>query len=159
MTAISSDTAATTDREIIITRLLSAKRERVFEAWTDPAQLPQWWGPNGFTTTTREIDIRPGGAWRFVMHGRDGVDYPNAIRYVEIEAPERLVYVHGDDSEKIGGEFCVTVTFDAEGDGTRLTMHSLFGSAAERDRVVAEYGAIEGGNQTLARLQAHLLAT
>jgi uncharacterized protein YndB with AHSA1/START domain len=64
----------------------------VFRAWTDPAQVSVWWGPRGFTTTSHEIDIRPGGRWRFVMHGPDGTDYDNLITFVEIVAPERLVY-------------------------------------------------------------------
>ncbi len=85
----------TTDREIVITHVINATRERVWEAWTDPIHVQQWWGPNGFTTTVQEMNVRPGGAWRFIMHGPDGVDYPNKIVYEEIVKPERLVYVHG----------------------------------------------------------------
>jgi uncharacterized protein YndB with AHSA1/START domain len=64
-------------RSIIGTRLLDALRKLVFAAWTDPKHLAQWWGPNGFTTTTHAFDFRPGGVWRFVMHGPDGRDYQN----------------------------------------------------------------------------------
>jgi uncharacterized protein YndB with AHSA1/START domain len=68
-------------RTIVTTRVFDAPRELVFEAWTNPKHLVQWWGPHGFTTTIRAIDARPGGVWRFVMHGPDGVDYENRIVY------------------------------------------------------------------------------
>ena len=145
---------STVDREIVITRLLDAPRERVFEAWTDPRQVGHWWGPTGFTTTIHEMDVRPGGVWRFIMHGPDGVDWPNWVRYQEVVRPERLVYDHGGERED--PEFHVTVTFADEGGRTRLTMRSLFPTAAARDYVVREVRAIEGGNQTLDRLTEYL---
>src|SRR5258705_101160 len=86
------------DREMLITRLFDAPRELVFGAWTDPERIANWWGPTGFTTTTSAMDVRPGGVWRFVMHGPDGRDYQNKIVYMEVVPPERLVYRHaGDD--------------------------------------------------------------
>jgi len=147
----------TTDREIVITRLIDAPRERVFRAWTDPKQVGQWWGPKGFTTTTHEIDVRPGGAWRFIMHGPDGKDWDNEILYREVVKPERLVYDLGDPG-KPGQHFKVWVTFAEEAGKTRLTMRSLFETAAVRDYLIREVKAIEGGNQTLDRLEAHLAA-
>ena len=66
----------TADREIVATRVFDAPRDLVFRMWTDPAHIVHWWGPNGFTTTIHEMDVRPGGMWRFIMHGPDGVDYP-----------------------------------------------------------------------------------
>ncbi|HEX5726482.1 MAG TPA: SRPBCC family protein, partial [Longimicrobiaceae bacterium] len=146
---------ATADREIVLTRVFDAPRELVFRAWTDPEQVPLWWGPRGFTTTTHEMEVRPGGVWRFVMHGPDGTDYPNRVEYVEVVEPERLVYAHGDDGEGDDTHFHVTVTFAAEGGGTRVTLRMRFDTAAERDRTV-EFGAVEGGNQTLDRLAEHL---
>ncbi len=77
-------------RTIVTTRVFDAPRDLVFEAWTNPKHLVQWWGPDGFTTTTRAIDVRPARVWRFVMHGPDGVDYENRIVYEEIVKPERL---------------------------------------------------------------------
>jgi len=147
-------TTAPADREIVITRLLNAPRELVFKAWTDRELIRQWWGPRGFTTTTHEMDVRPGGVWRFIMHGPDGTDYDNRIVYVEIVEPERLVYNHGGDDGAV--QFRATVTFVEQGGKTALTMHSLFPSAEERDRVVREYHAIEGGKQTLDRLEEYL---
>ncbi|MFC5703377.1 SRPBCC family protein [Cohnella faecalis] len=148
-------TTTTADREIVITRMFEAPRTLVFQAWTDNRHLARWWGLTGFTITTRSQDFRPGGEWRFDMHGPDGTDYPNKIVYGDIEPPERLVYIHGDDSDD-GGHFEVTVTFEEQGSGTLLTMRSLFPTAEERDRVVREYGAIEGGKQTLDRLAEFL---
>jgi len=142
--------------ELVFTRVYDAPRELVFDAWTDPKHLVQWWGPDGFTTTTRSIDVRPGGVWRFVMHGPDGTDYENRITYDEIVRPQRLVYRHGggDDVEPVA--FQTTVTFEADGGKTKLTMRMVFPSAAERDRVVEKYRAVEGANQTLSRLAKHL---
>lgn len=144
----------TADREIVITRVFDAPRELVFDAWIDPKHVASWWGPTGFTTTIHHMDVRPGGEWRFIMHGPDGVDYPNKISYLEIARPERLVYDHGDEGDP--AYFRVTVTFEKLGNKTSLTMRSLFRSAAERDEVVTKYHAIEGGNQTLDRFGEHL---
>lgn len=147
-------------RSIVTTRVYDAPRELVFAAWSDPDRIAQWWGPNGFTTTTSEFDMRPGGVWRFVMHGPDGRDYQNRVTYEEIVRPERLVYRHGGGEEDLEPvEFRNTVTFEDLGGRTRLTMRAVFPSAAERDRVAREYGAVEGGEQTLARLAEYLAAT
>jgi len=151
------DTAAASDREIVITRVFDAPRDLVFQVWTDPQHVGSWWGPKGFTTTTHEIDVRPGGVWRFIMHGPDGVDYPNKIVYLEIARPDRLVYDHGDEGKP--GYFRVTVTFADQDGKTLLTMRSLFTTRAERDEVVTRYHAIEGGNQTLDRFGEHLANT
>jgi uncharacterized protein YndB with AHSA1/START domain len=141
------------DREIVISRVFDAPRDLVFQAWTDPRHVGSWWGPTGFTTTTHEIDVRPGGVWRFIMHGPDGVDYPNKIVYLEIAKPVLLVYDHGDEGQQY---FHVTITFVEENGKTRLTMRSLFATAEEREMVVTKYHAIEGGNQTLDRFGEHL---
>jgi uncharacterized protein YndB with AHSA1/START domain len=90
--------------------VFDAPRELVFSAFTDPEHLSQWWGPNGFTTTTHAFEFRPGGVWRFVMHGPDGPDYQNRITYDEFVPPERIVYRHGagDDVEPV--QFTQTVS-------------------------------------------------
>ena len=151
----SLDTEA--DRTIVTTRVFDAPRELVFAAWTEPRHLAQWWGPNGFTTTTRAIDVREGGVWRFVMHGPDGRDYENRITWHEIVRPQRLVYSHGGGDEDVEPvAFHTTVTFEDVGGKTRLTMRAVFPTAAERDRVARECGAVEGARQHLERLSAHL---
>ena len=146
----------TSDREIVISRLFDAPRERVFEAWTIRGQIEKWWGPNGFTTTTEEMDVRPGGRWVFAMHGPDGADYRNWIVYREIVRPERLVYDHGDGGD--AGAFKVAVTFEDQDGKTLVTMTSRFSSAADRESAIQEFGFIEGGRQMLARL-AELVAS
>jgi len=144
-------------RSIIATRVLDAPRELVWTAWTKPEHLAQWWGPDGFSTTTSAYDLRPGGVWRFVMHGPDGRDYENRITFDEIVKPERIRYHHGggDDVEPV--QFRTTVTFEnLAGDRTQLTLHAVFPSAAARERVIKQYGADKGAVQTLARLADYL---
>lgn len=144
-------------REIVVSRVFDAPRELVWQAWTDPKHVVHWWGPSGFTTTIQEMDVRPGGVWRHVMHGPDGTDYPNKSVFKEVVKPERIVYSHGGGKKGgPGASFVATWTFDAQGDKTRVTMRAVFASAEARDRVVKEYNAIEGGKQTLARLAEHL---
>lgn len=143
------------DREIVIERIVNAPRELVWRAWTDPDQIAKWWGPNGFTTTIHEMHVRVGGVWRFIMHGPDGTDYPNRITYREIVKPERLVYDHSDD--KGNDRFHSTVTFVAQGKRTKVTLRAVFDTAQARAAKV-KFGAVEGGQQTLARLEQHLAA-
>jgi uncharacterized protein YndB with AHSA1/START domain len=143
-------------RAIIGVREFDAPRHLVFAAWTDPKHLDQWWGPYGFTTTTSSFEFKPGGVWRYVMHGPDGRDYQNLITFEEIVPPERLVYRHGGaDAEPV--HFRHTVSFEdlageTLGVRTRVTVRSDFATAAERDRVIKEYGADKGLAETMARL-------
>lgn len=149
--------AAVTDREIVIQREIAASRERIFQAMTDPRQVVQWWGPNGFTTTTHEMDVRPGGVWRHTMHGPDGTDYPNHSIFVEVTPPERVVYRHaGGVKERGGACFLGIWTFEDKGGRTLVKIRLRFGSSGEKEHTEKQYQAIEGGNQTLARLEAYL---
>lgn len=153
--AAPDNASATADREIILTREFNAPRDLVFQAWTDPAHLPHWFGPNGFSLTIYEIDVRPGGMWRYMMHGPDGTDYPNRMVYQEVVRPERLVYLHGEDVDDDPNAFHVTVRFDEEGGRTRVTSRMVFNTVAQREEA-AGFGAIELGQQTMERLAAHL---
>ena len=111
----------------------------------------------GFTTTTHERDVRPGGVWSHTMHGPDGTDYPNKSTFIEVVKPERIVYKHGGGKEGAQGvSFVSTWTFEALGDKTRITMRTVLPTAADLERVVREFNAIEGGKQTLARLAEHV---
>ena len=141
----------TADREIAATRLLDAPRALVWKAWTDPRHIARWWGPNGFTNTIEKMEVRPGGAWEFVMHGPDGTDYKNRVIYDEIVEPERICYRHLS-----GPVFRVIVTFAEADGGTVLTMRMQFGSAAERNQVAERFRAVDGQSQTLERLAGHL---
>jgi len=147
-------------RDIVISRLVNAPRELVFKVWTEPHHVAQWWGPNGFTNTIHSMNVRPGGVWRFMMHGPDGTDYPNRIDFIEVVPPERLVYKHGSDTDDADDPhaFGVVVTFEQPLPGkTLVTMRSRFATPEARDYVVREFGAIEGGNQTLGRLEKYLI--
>ena len=147
------------DNTLSTSRLYAHPRERVWQAWTDPTEIGKWWGPNGFTTTTSEMDVRPGGKWRFVMHGPDGRDYENLASYTEVQKPVRLGYRHEGAGDTADILFEVTVEFVEEAAGaTRLEMRSVFATAAELRRVIEEFGAEEGARQTLERLAAHLEA-
>jgi uncharacterized protein YndB with AHSA1/START domain len=149
--------ADTEARTLLTTRLFDAPRKLVFAAWTDSKHLAQWWGPNGFTTTTSAFEMKPGGVWRYVMHGPDGTDYQNRITFDEVTPPKRLVYQHGGDGGALDHvQFHVTVTFEEVGHKTQLTMRAVFASAEMRNEVVEKYGAAEGGRQTLERLAAFL---
>ncbi len=144
-----SSAEALSDREIVTTRVIDAPRELVFKAWTDPDHLVHWWGPKGFTNTFQEFDMRPGGIWRFVMHGPDGVDYKNKSVFVEVVKPERIVFRHVS-----GPQFQVTATFAEQAGKTKLTFQMLFETAAECDKV--KVYAVEANNQNLDRLEAQL---
>jgi len=137
------------DRELTTARLLDATRERVFGAFSDGQQLAQWWGPNGFTNTFHEFDLRAGGTWRYVMHGPNGADYPNESVFVEVLAPQRIVIEHVS-----APRFQLTITLVPEAGTTRLTWRQRFPSAAECDKIRAL--AVPANEQNLDRLAAHL---
>ncbi len=149
MTAQNAEVSA---REIVSTRMIDAPRELVFAAWTDPAHLAKWWGPKGFTNTFEMFDCRPGGRWTFVMHGPDGVDYPNACEFVEIVEPERIVFRHLEPMH----HFRVTATFEDQDGRTKLTFRMLFDDATERDRI--HDVVMEANEQNFDRLEAELAA-
>jgi uncharacterized protein YndB with AHSA1/START domain len=143
------------DREIVIFRVVDAPRERVFEAFTDVRHLSRWWGPEGFSTTTRSFAFREGGVWDFVMHGPDGTDYQEWITWTEIVAPERIALRHGESRDDPNA-FASVLTFTPDGAGTRLEMRTVFPTRALRDEAVEKYHAIEGGEQTLSNLAAYV---
>lgn len=152
----SNPNASAADREIVITRTFDAPPELVWRAWTDPQQVVLWWGPTGFTTTTHSMDVRVGGEWRFDMHGPDGVTYPNRIIFEEVDAPNRLVYSHRDAGAVEPVSFQSIVNFERQGGQTKLTMRMIFPSASDRERIVREYGAVDGALQHVERLAMHV---
>lgn len=144
------------DREVLITRIINAPRDLVFGAWIDSKHADKWMGPVGYTTVTQSMDVRSGGMWRFTMTGPQGV-FPNRVTYIYVERPSRLVYKHGSDKDDDPDAFEVTVTFEDLGeDRTHITMRSVFPTAEARDKVVKHFKAIEGGYQTLERLEQTL---
>lgn len=140
--------------EIKIIRIYDAPVKIVWDAWTDPKQTAQWWGPRGFTLTTHSKDLRVGGIWHYTMHGPDGIDYPNKTHYLEIEKYSRLVYDHGgyDDRPPM---FRVTVLFSELNGKTKMdmTMSLPTPEAAEETRKFVKKA---GGNATWDRLAEYL---
>jgi uncharacterized protein YndB with AHSA1/START domain len=149
-------TSDTTDRQIVVSRLFDAPREVVFKAWTSVEHLSNWFGPNGWSTTTESFDFRPGGAWKFTMDGPDDLHFANYIEFQEIDPPARLTYRHGSGTEDDVEGMQTTVAFEDQGGKTLLTMTAVFVTKEARDLVVEQYGAIEGGKQTLEKLAAYV---
>ena len=144
------------EREIVLSRVLAAPRERVFQAFTDPGQITRWFGPQGFTTQTLEIDIREGGRWRFIYTGPDGARWENRMLFLRVDPPRLLEIEHGSDVDDDPGRFHMTITFDEQGDGKCvLTMRQLHPTTAQREAVIG-FGAVELGYQTLDKLARHL---
>ena len=148
----------TTDREIVISRIIDASRELVFEAFSQVRHLSRWWGPEGFTTTTQSFEFRVGGEWVFAMHGPDGTDYPEWITWTEIAPPERIALLHGE-SRGDPNAFESVLTFEPDGAATRIVMRTVFSTKELRDEAVEKYHAIEGGQQTLSNLATYVTET
>jgi uncharacterized protein YndB with AHSA1/START domain len=146
---------AAADREIVISRVIGAPRELVFGAFTQVRHLSRWWGPDGFTTTTRSFEFRAGGAWDFVMHGPDGTDYQEWITWREIVPPERIALQHGESRDDPNA-FESVLTFEPAGEQTRIVMRTVFPTKELRDEAVQKYHAIEGGEQTLRNLAVYV---
>lgn len=144
-------TTNNSDREIVSQRVFNFPRERVFGAWTDPNLLAQWWGPNGFRNTFHEFDLRPGGHWRFVMHGPEGKDYPNHSVFVEIVTNERIVFDHE------APPFRVVATFTAQGDKTVVVFRMIFENAELCAKI--KVFAVDANEQNFDRLEALLTRT
>ncbi|MFT4187157.1 MAG: SRPBCC domain-containing protein [Aeromicrobium sp.] len=145
----------TADREIVVSHLVAAPRELVFEAFTEVRHLSRWWGPEGFTTATDSFDFRVGGAWVFTLTGPDGTRYPEWIGWTEIVPPERITLRHGEFAGDPNA-FDSFLTFMVEGEATRVELRTVFPTRELRDEAVQKYRAVEGGRQTLRKLAAHV---
>jgi uncharacterized protein YndB with AHSA1/START domain len=146
--------AGNDSNRIRLTRVYAAPLRAVWDAWTIPEQIEKWWGPRGFTLTTHSKDLRPGGTWRYTMHGPDGVDYPNLATYHVVEPHKTLVYDHGatDDSPPL---FHVTATFSEAQGRTTLDLVFTFATAQVRAEMESHIKKA-GGNATWDRLAEHL---
>ena len=159
MPASPADALWSLDREVVIAKVYDAPRDLVFRMWTEREHVTRWFGPRGFACTTFEMEARVGGSWRFEMRAPDGTVYSNRIEYLEIVAPERLVFHHGADQDEDPNRFHVTITFDEQANKkTVVTLRQLHPSKARREAVIA-FGAVEFGYQTLDKLAEHLRET
>ncbi|MGL2965946.1 SRPBCC domain-containing protein [Flavobacterium sp. XGLA_31] len=148
MSTIESSTA---NREIIVTRLLPSPVTHVWEVWTNPDHIKQWWGPNGFTNTITQMDVIPDGVWKLIMHGPDGTDYDNESRFTEVVPYQKIAYNHLS-----GHEFTATILFEERGMQTHMHWQMLFESKEELDRILSLYDIREGLNQNADRLQTYI---
>lgn len=142
---------ATVDREVVASRLIHAPRALLYEAFTDPKQVNQWWGPQGFKNKDVHMDVRVGGEWRFTMVGPDGKEYRNRNVFKELLPPERISYEHGEEGNTV---FRSTITFEEVGQDTVVTVRLLFGNKETRDMVEEQHHAVEGAQQELEKLAA-----
>ena len=141
----------TVDRVLSIERTLNAPVELVWEVFTKPEHIVNWWGPNGFTNTIHTMDVRPGGEWDFVMHGPDGQDFKNRAIYREIVPFEKIVFDH------FAPNFTATIEFEAQGEQTSINWHMLFESAELFIQVVKTFKADEGLKQNIEKLNVYLV--
>ncbi|MGZ9583044.1 SRPBCC family protein [Paenibacillus marinisediminis] len=140
------------EREIEVIRVFDAPRDLVFDAWTKEEHLSKWWGPQDFMSTFKKFDMKPGGIWEFIMHGPDGVDFPNTNVIVEVVKPERIVFKHD-----VFPHYLATATFDDLDGKTKLTYSTIFDESADVFGEVRTY-AVRGAEQSMERL-AELLAS
>ena len=145
-----NETIGTANRELKLSRILNAPIELVWEVFITPEHLKEWWGPTGFTTTIRKMDVVEGAEWLLTMHGPDGTDYPNRSVFTEIVENKRIQYRHYEPN------FTNTIDFEQQGDKTLILWHMLFDSVAEFELVVKTYGADEGLKQNIEKLIHYL---
>lgn len=146
-------TDKTKDREIVVTRVIDAPRELVFAAFTEPEHIEQWWAPK--EATTHEMNVEPGGLWRYSQPVQNGSTMPFKIEFIELDKPTRLVYDYGTDAANAPDPVRTTVTFEEEEGKTKVTLQLMFATAAERKQAV-KYGAIVGAMQALESLADYL---
>lgn len=140
----------TEDRSLHISRKLKAPVEQVWEVWTDPSHIPNWWGPNGFTTTIQVMDIKKGGEWKLILHAPDGTNYPNRSVFTEIIPLKKIAFEH------FNPHFFTTILFKAEGDDTQIEWTMVFDSVEIFETVVKAHGADEGLRQNVEKLESYL---
>ncbi|GAA4300230.1 SRPBCC family protein [Compostibacter hankyongensis] len=148
---MSNEKSSTADRELRISRLLNAPVALVWEVFTDPDHIRNWWGPDGFTNTIFNMEVRPGGEWHFIMHGPDGTDYENKNVFKEVVLHQRIVFEHVSYPRHI-----TTVTFESQDDKTMMHWHMLFDNREEFIEVIRTHGAKEGLSQNVAKLDVYL---
>jgi uncharacterized protein YndB with AHSA1/START domain len=151
-----TDTAATSDRDLVLTRIINAPREKVYKAWTDPELLKQWFAPLPYTTPIAELDVRPGGANLIVMRDPQGNDLPNRGVYLEVVENERLVFTNAhtkawEPSEK--PFMTVILTFEDEGGKTKYTALVRHWTVADRE-THEKMGFHQGWGQCADQLEA-----
>lgn len=137
-------------REIRMTRSFKAPIDLMWEVWTNPEHIANWWGPNGFTNTIHTMNFQEGGEWTLTMHGPDGTNYPNRSIFKEIIPFKKIVFEH------FNPHFITTVLFESKGEETQVDWSMVFDTAEMREIVVKAHKAEEGLKENLAKLENHL---
>ncbi|NOW94516.1 SRPBCC domain-containing protein [Mucilaginibacter sp. SG564] len=143
--------AKTENHEMRITRTFKAPVELLWEVWTDPAHIINWWGPNGFTTTIHKMDFKEEGEWNLTLHAPNGTNYPNKSIYKEIILLKKIVFEH------FNPHFFTTVLFESKGDETQVDWTMVFDNAEILETVVKVHKADEGLKQNVEKLGEYLL--
>ena len=141
------------DQELRLSRVLDAPVELVWEVWTQPDHIVQWWGPDGFTITIDLMEMRPGGEWHLVMHGPDGTDFVSRAVFKEVVPLKRIVYEH----LMTGQKFTATIEFEARGQKTLMNWHALFETAEQFIEMVKTFKGNERLKQTVENLNRYLI--
>jgi uncharacterized protein YndB with AHSA1/START domain len=140
----------TTDREMRITRMLKAPIELVWDVWTKPEHIVNWWGPSGFTSTIHIMDVQQDGEWKLTLHGPDGTNFPNRSTFKEIVPLKKMVFEH------FNPHFITTVLFESRGDETDMDWSAVFDSAEMYDIIAKAHKAAEGQKQNVEKLEKYL---
>lgn len=143
---------ANVDRQMSVCRVFNVPVEILWEMWTRPEHIKEWWGPEGFTNTITKMEVKPKGEWEFVMHGPDGTDYKNKHIFKEVVPYEKLVLEH-----VTAPKFLMEVTFERQGDQTMLTIESTFESAEQLEQVIKVFKADVGLQQNIDRLSSYVV--
>lgn len=141
----------TSNREVVVSRLLNAPIEFVWEMWTLPNHIQHWWGPNGFSNTITKMDLIPDGEWNLIMHGPDGTDYDNESIFTEVVKHKKIAYKHLS-----GHEFIAVIQFEDRYDQTYMHWQMLFETKKELERIMGLYDISEGLKQNTDRLEAYI---
>ncbi|MFT4188250.1 MAG: SRPBCC domain-containing protein [Aeromicrobium sp.] len=142
--------------DLELSRVMATTPERIWAAWNDPDAIARWWGPDGFTSTVRALDVRDGGRFDVVMRGPDGTEYTNLYLFEDVDPGRRLAYVHQGSAEWGLAPSRSVVTFDVEEGGsprTRVTLRSYYASDEDRRRHLEDFQAAAGARQLLERLE------
>ena len=137
-------------QELKTIKTINAPIEKMWEVWTNPDHLAKWWGPNGFTNTIHQMDLKKGGEWKMTMHGPDGTNFPNRSVFLEIIPQEKIVFEH------FNPHFITTVRFESVDSGTKIEWSMLFDSTEMYEIVVKAHKADEGQKQNLEKLEKYI---
>ncbi len=142
----------TKNRTLQTTGIFKVSIGLMWEVWTNPNHILNWWGPTGFTTTIHKMEVKEGGEWDLTMHGPEGANYPNRSIFIEIISFKKIVFEH------FNPHFMTTVVFESKGDETLIDWSLLFDTAEMHDIVVKAHKADEGQKQNMEKLEKYLIS-